>query len=146
MKAIRFLAPPILALAIASCASSDKPSKYDTANPYGNADAGQTSASANPVYDTPAAYEESGAAAANTAVNPPLAPYDPTPSVATPSVTPTTPPPSNGAATIHTVVAGDTLSGLSSKYKVPVAEIKQANSMTTDVVVLGRKMVIPPAR
>jgi peptidoglycan endopeptidase LytF len=54
--------------------------------------------------------------------------------------------PSNGAAIIHTVVAGDTLSGISSKYKVPAATIKQANSMTKDTVVLGRKMVIPPVR
>lgn len=153
MKSIRFLAAPVLALALASCASSDKPGKNDTANPYGTADAGQANAPSNPVYDTPAAYEESGTAAANTAVNPPLAPYDPTPAAATPTVRPTAPSarptttsPSNGAATIHTVVAGDTLSGLSSKYKVPVAEIKQANSMTSDVVVLGRKMVIPPAR
>ena len=56
--------------------------------------------------------------------------------------TPTTP--SNGAAIIHTVVKGDTLSGISSKYKVPIASIKAANRMTNDTVVLDRKMVIPP--
>jgi LysM repeat protein len=50
----------------------------------------------------------------------------------------------NAPASIHTVVAGDTLSGISAKYKVPSASIKQANRMTNDVVVLGRKMVIPP--
>ena len=54
--------------------------------------------------------------------------------------------PSNGAAIIHTVVAGDTLSGISAKYKVPTAAIKQANAMTKDTVVLGKKMVIPPVR
>jgi LysM repeat protein len=62
------------------------------------------------------------------------------PAVAAPRV------PTNGAAIIHTVVAGDTLSGISAKYKVPVAAIKQANRMTNDTVVLGRKMVIPPVR
>ncbi len=50
----------------------------------------------------------------------------------------------NGAAIIHTVVKGDTLSGISAKYKIPSASIKQANRMTNDTVVLGRKMVIPP--
>jgi len=52
--------------------------------------------------------------------------------------------PSNGAAIIHTVVKGDTLSGISAKYKVPIASIKAANRMTNDTVVLDRKMVIPP--
>lgn len=151
MKAIRFLAPSLLSCAIVSCASSDKPGKYDTDNPYGTA----TQTNVNPVYDTPAAYEESGSTATNTApVNPSIAPYDPTPTNNNPNYnTPTAPPVrtmppanTNGAAIIHTVVAGDTLSGISSKYRVPIAEIKQANSMTSDVVVLGRKMVIPPAR
>ncbi len=149
MKAIRFLAPSLLTFAIVSCASSDKPGKYDTSDPYGTAH----QANANPVYDTPAAYEESGSAA-NTAppVNPSLAPYDPaptynnSPNYNAPPVRTAPPANTNGAAIIHTVVAGDTLSGLSSKYNVPVAEIKQANSMTSDIVVLGRKMVIPPAR
>lgn len=151
MKAIRLLAPSLLTLAIVSCASSDSPGQYDTSDPYGTAN----QANANPVYDTPAAYEESGSTAGNTPpVTPSLAPYDPTPTTNSPNYnTPSAPPVrtapptnANGAAIIHTVVAGDTLSGLSSKYRVPVAEIKQANSMTSDIVVLGRKMVIPPAR
>lgn len=143
MTPIRILAPSLLAFAIVSCASN-KPDRYDTPSPYGAADGGQVNAPANPIYDTPAAYEESGTTTTPTpSVNAPLAPYDPTPSAATPAPTP---PPSNGAAIIHTVVAGDTLSGISSKYKVPSAAIKQANNMTSDIVVLGRKMVIPPAR
>jgi LysM repeat protein len=149
MKAIRLLAPSLLTFAIVSCASSDKPGQYDTSDPYGTAN----QANANPVYDTPAAYEESGATANSAApVNPPIAPYDPAagyttnPGYAAPPVRTAPPVNANGAAIIHTVVAGDTLSGLSSKYNVPVAEIKQANSMTSDIVVLGRKMVIPPAR
>ena len=86
----------------------------------------------NPVYDTPAAYEESGTQATAPAIGiDPAAPAQTSPS-------------GNGAATIHTVVRGDTLSGLSAKYRVPAASIKQANRMTNDTVVLGRKMVIPP--
>ena len=147
MTPIRFIAPVLLASAIVSCAP-DKADQYDTANPYGTADAGQVNPPvtepANPVYDTPAAYEESGTTptpTVNPTINPPVAPR--TPTAAVPGV-PTAP--SNGSAIIHTVVAGDTLSGISAKYKVPSAAIKQANRMTTDTVVLGRKMVIPPVR
>ena len=138
MSSIRIHVPALLSLAITSCASR-KADPYDTADPYGVADAGMVNEPANPVYDTPAAYEETGTTAAY-----PQAPADPNIyGAATPAVPAT---PSNGRAIIHTVVAGDTLSGLSAKYNVPVAEIKQANSMTSDIVVLGRKMVIPPAR
>jgi LysM repeat protein len=146
MTPIRILAPSLLALAFVSCASQ-KSDTYDTANPYGAADAGAvnppaSSEPANPVYDTPAAYEESGSApAAPISAATPAAPTTPNiPATAAPS------PSSNGAAIIHTVVAGDTLSGISAKYKVPAAAIKQANNMTKDTVVLGRKMVIPPVR
>lgn len=94
---------------------------------------------ANPVYDTPAAYEASATAPAPAVTTPATttAPNKPMPTVPAAS--------SNGAAVIHTVIAGDTLSGISAKYKVPVAAIKQANNMTKDTVILGRKMVIPPA-
>ena len=131
----KLLAPILLTFALASCASQQA-DQYDTpAAAYGQP---STTEDANPVYDTPAAYEETGTAA--TPANPPVA-YQPA------AAAPVTAPPrapSNGAAIIHTVVAGDTLSGLSSKYKVPSANIRQANNMTSDVVVLGKKMVIPP--
>jgi LysM repeat protein len=138
MTPIRILAPSLAAFALYSCAP-DKPDRYDTANPYGAADAGEfntpANIPANPVYDTPAAYEESAAIpATDPAAGLAEAPADP----AIPAA------PANGAAIIHTVVAGDTLSGISSKYKIPMASIKQANRMTNDTVVLGRKMVIPP--
>ncbi len=137
MTPIRILAPSLLTFVFASCAAP-KADTYDTANPYGTADAGQVNAPitepANPVYDTPAAYEDSSTTAAAPAAEPNI-PAAPAPRA-----------PSNGAAIIHTVVAGDTLSGISSKYKVPAATIKQANGMTKDTVVLGRKMVIPPVR
>jgi LysM repeat protein len=149
MTSIRLLAPSLLAFAIVSCASQ-KADTYDTAPTV--ADAGAVNAPvnepANPVYDTPAAYEDSGTASATPDVAP-INPIAPEPDINAPAQ-PTAPvrpvAPSNGAAIIHTVVAGDTLSGLSSKYKVPVAAIKEANRMTKDTVVLGRKMVIPPVR
>mgnify|MGYP000306638504 CR=1 FL=1 len=127
MNPIRILAPSLLSIAFVSCASQ-KADPYG-ADPYGTADAGQYEP-VNPVYDTPAAYEESAAA-------PDLSPAYPEP--AAPSA-----PASSGSAIIHTVVKGDTLSGLSKKYNVPISSIKQANRMTNDIVVLGRKMVIPP--
>lgn len=137
MHSIRILTPSLIAIALASCASQ-KADTYDTSNPYGSPDAGMANAPApayeNPVYDTPAAYEEGGAAPSAAA---PVPAYPET--AAAPAAQP-----ANGSAIIHTVVKGDTLSGLSSKYKVPVASIKQANRMTNDTVVLGRKMVIPP--
>lgn len=137
----QILAPSFIALALASCAPQ-KADPYDTpASPYGTADYGQPTADTNPVYDTPAAYEETGV---TPGAQVPPSPYT-SPYAAVQPTAPTAPAaPSNGAAIIHTVVAGDTLSGISSKYKVPSAAIKQANNMTKDIVVLGRKMVIPP--
>lgn len=151
MTPIRLLAPSLLAFAFVSCANQQN-DNYDTLPPSTTADAGTVNAPAtepaNPVYDTPAAYEDSGTASTAPAVAP-INPTAPEPDINTPD-RPTAPvrpaAPSNGAAIIHTVVAGDTLSGISSKYKVPVAAIKEANRMTKDTVVLGRKMVIPPVR
>jgi len=133
MNPPRILATSLITFSLISCASQ-KVERYDTQNPYGSPDAGITSEPANPVYDTPAAYEESTSA---------VTPYSADPYIPSTSPSPATPP-SNGAAIIHTVVAGDTLSGLSNKYKIPSASIKQANGMTKDTVILGRKMVIPP--
>ena len=132
MNPIRITVPPLLAIALASCAAQNG-NQYDTSNPYGTPDGGADpliTDPSNPVYDTPAAYEEGSGS------------IDPAPFPNVPA-TPAAPAPANAAATIHTVVAGDTLSGLSAKYKVPIASIKAANQMTNDIVVLGRKMVIP---
>jgi LysM repeat protein len=142
MTSIRILAASLLALAFVSCAAQKS---SDTTDQFGTAAGGPVNTPVtqpvNPVYDTPAAYEETGAAAAAApvvaaagAVSQPNIPAAAAPKPAT-----------NGAAIIHTVVAGDTLSGISSKYKVSAAAIKQANGMTKDTVVLGKKMVIPPA-
>jgi hypothetical protein len=127
MTPIQILAPSVIAIILVSCASQ-KADMYDTADPYGAPDAGYADAAPayeNPIYDTPAAYEESGPA--------PSTAYQPPASTASGS----------GTATVHTVVRGDTLSGLSRKYNVPMESIKRANNMTNDIVVLGRKMVIP---
>ena len=126
MKHLRSFAAAMTSIALASCASQSADT-YDTGDPYGYPDAGTAQAPLpeydNPVYDTPAAYEDSSAAPAASAA---------------------TPAPATQSATIHTVVKGDTLSGLSAKYKVPMESIKRANRMTNDTVILGRKMVIPP--
>jgi LysM repeat protein len=136
MTPLRIIAPSLLAVALVSCASNP-----DTTTAVAAPTSISVADSANPVYDTPAAYQE---ADPTTPTIDPTA-IDPTTSPSTPP-TPTSVAPSNGAAIIHTVVAGDTLSGISKKYKVPSAAIKQANHMTKDIVILGRKMVIPPVR
>ena len=142
MKSIRILTTATLAIALSSCAPS-RPDGYDAVPPAGTSNVNAPlGATANPVYDTPAAYEAAsgaGPAAQRSAPNLPATPNKPArPTAATAA------PVSNGAATIHTVVAGDTLSGIAAKYKTSSAAIKTANNMTKDTVVLGRKMVIPP--
>lgn len=129
-----------LAIALVSCANQKN--DYDTSNPYGTPDAAASATAnnvpyqpvqpVNPTYDTPAAYEDSSTAPANPEA---LAP-----------VNPALPAPAGTVArggTVHTVVARDTLSGIATKYKVPMASIKMANGMTSDTVVLGKKLVIP---
>ena len=134
MKPIRILTPLLLAVALVSCASS-KPNRYG--DPTAQAAPGTALANppmagtVAPVYATPPGY---GA----TVVPPPPPPPPLTASPAPPAA------PTTGTGTIHTVVAGDTLWGLSRQYKVPVESIKQANGMTSDTVMLGSKLVIPP--
>ena len=144
MTAIRIITPSLIAGALFSCAPS-KSDNYDTPKPVTAPAVAQTTppaaTPANPVYDTPPAYEESATATSAAAV-PGAASGKPgaaRPAAAMPAV-----PSTNGAATLHVVVAGDTLGKIAHQYKVPIASIKQANHMTNDIVVLGRKMVIPP--
>lgn len=133
MNSIRFLALPALAVAMVSCAPQNN--SYDTSNPYGTPDGGRAANApyqagdvANPVYDTPAAYEDGGAAVIDPAGVAPVMPAGAS---------------SAAAATAHVVVKGDTLSGIANKYKVPMASIKKANNMTKDIVVLGKTLIIP---
>ena len=146
MIPIRILTPALFAATLVSCGSR-RADIYDTpTSSYALADQATPSVTdlAGTVYDAPAAYEDNSinpvaSSSAPTATIPSSAPE---PSTAmTPPPPPTSP---YGAATIHTVVAGDTLSGISAKYNIPAASIRQANRMTNDVVILGRKMVIPP--
>lgn len=144
MIPIRLLVPSLLTLAVVSCASQ-KSDQYDTVQPPSDmAGASQVTEPVNPVYDTPAAYEETSATTTTTTTTSPAVATQPNIYAPAAPAAPTAP--SNGAAIIHTVVAGDTLSGISAKYKVPSAAIMQANRMTKDTVVLGRKMVIPPVQ
>jgi LysM repeat protein len=105
---------------------------YDTSNPYGvpgenNIDSVPyqpvNPPADNPTY-SPAAYED------NTASAPAATPSAPAAAAAT-------------ASTTHTVVRGDTLGGIARKYGSSSAAIKQANGMSSDTVVLGKKLVIP---
>ena len=106
---------------------------YDTSNPYGVPGEGTAESvpyqpvnppADNPTY-SPAAYEESAAAA-------------PAASAAEPSGQA-----APAASTTHTVVKGDTLGGIARKYGVTSSAIKQANGMTSDTVVLGKQLTIP---
>ncbi|MFT3991693.1 MAG: LysM peptidoglycan-binding domain-containing protein [Luteolibacter sp.] len=150
MTPIRLLASTIAVIALASCANR---SEYDTSDPYGTGDSGSSTPSSpsastsNPVYDSPAAYEE------NTGGGTPVADAslasDPAPSAPAKKKAPaatiekTTATTARSGGTTHTVAKGDSLWTISKKYNVPVASIKAANHMTTDVVVLGKKLVIP---
>lgn len=126
MKINHLLSIATIAVFVSSCANQ-KQDDLDTLgyefDDYGTPD-GAPYQEVNPVYDTPAAFEESSPA--------------PAPATARPA----TPAPSRSQAT-HTVVRGDTLWGLSRKYGVSVDAIKQANNMSRDTVVLGTRLVIP---
>ena len=43
----------------------------------------------------------------------------------------------------HTVMKGETLSGIAKTYGVSVPDLKKANSLTTDDLKIGQKLVIP---
>jgi LysM repeat protein len=66
----------------------------------------------------------------------------PTPAPTTgPSVTPT-PTPSPSAKT-YVVVSGDTLSKIATKFGITVAALKLANGLTSDLISIGKKLIIP---
>jgi LysM repeat protein len=116
-----FLLLPFASLFFASC--GDKGGDYDTAATPGY-DEAATPATAAPTYGA-AAYEE------NTAV--PTPPVDPAAVATAPA----------GVAKEHYVAPGDSLWKLSKQFGVSIDAIKAANNMTTDTVVLGKKMIIP---
>lgn len=57
-----------------------------------------------------------------------------------------TPAPAPQAPRSHTVARGDTLERIARKHRVTPQQIMQANGMKSDVVRLGAKLVIPPAK
>jgi LysM repeat protein len=61
----------------------------------------------------------------------------------TKSATPTPTPSASASVRYYTVVAGDTLTKIANRYGVSIQAIKTANKMTTDVVQLGQKLIIP---
>lgn len=52
-------------------------------------------------------------------------------------------PPTDGATTTYTVVSGDTLYSIATKFKTTVAEIKSLNGLTSDTITVGQKLKIP---
>ncbi|MDL4842679.1 C40 family peptidase [Aquibacillus rhizosphaerae] len=43
----------------------------------------------------------------------------------------------------HQVVSGDTLSGIAKSYQISVADLKQMNQLTTDMIYVGQQLKIP---
>lgn len=127
MKHTTLIALSFSPFLLVSCANQGGGEDYDVSNPYAAPDYGDATGTpylpsdVNPAYDEPAVYEDTTPAAPQ-----PSAPRAPA-----------------ARDTIHTVVRGDTLWGLSRKYNVSVDAIKQANGMTKDTVVLGSKLRIP---
>lgn len=120
------------------------PDEYDAPAPYqGGVNEDEPSGVANSIYDSPAAYGD-GAPPGIPALAPGL-PADPGDGPLREAPLAPDPPVSvrSSEAVVHTVVAGDTLSGISSRYGVSMDAIRRANGMTGDVVVLGRRLVIP---
>lgn len=137
MTPLRTLLAASAAVALVSCANQQAGGEnYDTPTTpqdaygaYGPAAGGYADGSPyqsfDPVYDTPAAYEEPR-------VRPP---FDDAPRPAAG--------PAAGPASVHTVVRGDTLWGLGRQYGVSIDAIKAANAMTGDTVILGQRLQIP---
>lgn len=48
-----------------------------------------------------------------------------------------------GEAIIHTVISGETLSGLAQRYSVTVESIQSANGLTSEAIQAGQELVIP---
>lgn len=113
----------IAAISLTSC--GDKAGdNYDTA-----ATPGFEPATATPTYGA-AAYEDATGAVA-------------TPVVDGITAAASVPPASSAATKEHYVAPGDSLWKISKQYGVSIDAIKAANQMTSDTVILGKKMIIP---
>ena len=127
-----FLFLPFASLLFSSC-GGDKNENYDTAPTPGYTAPTETPATAAPTYEA-AAYEENTAIPAEVVDGGVVAPAVPTAPAAATNAT---------GAREHYVAPGDSLWKISNTYKVPIESIKAANQMTTDTVVLGKKLIIP---
>ena len=122
-----------IALLLHSCGDGAS-ENYDTPTTGGYTGGTPVTPAPHPTYGD-AAYEQQS-------VTDPQPPANPT-SAGDPAVsTPMNPANANGARE-HYVGPGDSLWKISRLYKVPVESIKQANGMTNDTVVLGKKIIIP---
>lgn len=126
---------PFASVLFASCGNNST-ENYDT-QPAPGVDAAATTPPAHPTYGQ-AAYEDTSAPAA-----PPTVPLPSDTATATAATTDTATTPNPKGAQEYYVAPGDSLWKISSKFKVPIASIKAANNMTTDTVILGKKMIIP---
>lgn len=122
-----FLLLPFASLLFASC-SKDASENFDTP-PTAAYDA-PAPVAPNPTYED-AVYQDT--------ITPPLPNTDPA------AVAPAQPADVASAveARSHYVAPGDSLWKISRQYNIPVDSIKAANAMTTDTVVLGKKLIIP---
>ena len=118
----KFLILTPLIVALASCASQRK-DPYDTGNLYGYPDAGyygEQADSESSLYDTPPAYEDEESGPAYESAD------------------------AGAGQTTHTVVRGDTLSGISRKYNVKMSAIIRANNIQNkNMLSIGEKLIIP---
>ena len=102
-----------------------------------------SSIAASPTSETPSGPIQHGPV-----INPPdnLAP--PTDASSTASTTPTTTTPIDGATPVadgtpYTVRKGDSLARIAHRHHVALAQLKTANSLTSDRLSIGQKLVIP---
>jgi LysM repeat protein len=61
----------------------------------------------------------------------------------TPTKAPTATPAPSSTAFYYTVVSGDTLSGIATRFKRTVSAIRTANKLTSDTIKIGQKLLIP---
>jgi len=134
MNTIKVLTSSLLAIALASCASK-RTDPYDTGDVYGYPDpshAGSTENTSSTLYDTPAVYDENAVT------------HTTTPEIASPEVAAPEPASASSYYRTHTVASGETLSSISSKYKVKMAAIVAANNIKNpNLVTVGTKLNIP---
>lgn len=103
----------------------------------------QTVAAQSPKKSSNKKSSSSMSIAANTAPAPKSSPppvYTPPP---TPKPKPKPPTPAKKQARYHTIAKGDTLWGISRRYKVPVADIKSANGLSSDLIRPGQTLRLP---